>query len=86
MHDYSKFLDLMNIYKNEPTDELKNNNGWATVRHYRSNLLVEADIEILKKEDSGQDATAWRAYRQQLRDLPSTAVSPFDVVFPTKPE
>jgi len=32
-------------------------------------LFEEADIEIFKLEDSGGDTSAWRTYRQQLRDV-----------------
>ena len=39
------------------------------VRMDRVALFVEADIKILKGEDAGTDVTAWRTYRQQLRDI-----------------
>jgi len=35
----------------------------------RAFLLYEADVEINKKVDAGQDASAWRTYRQALRDV-----------------
>lgn len=40
----------------------------AQFRAERNNLLVEADIEINKLVDLGLDETAWRVYRQELRD------------------
>lgn len=35
----------------------------------REPLLAEADIEINKLEDNGGDSSAWRTYRQALRDI-----------------
>mgnify|MGYP003122778637 CR=1 FL=1 len=64
----------------------------------RAPLLTEADVEINKLEDNGGDSSAWRTYRQALRDITETykkvngdwkvitdnlVVSEF--VFPTKP-
>ena len=55
------------------------------IRGFREALLQEADIEILKLEDSGGSTTAWRTYRQQLRDM--TAQSDLaNPTWPTKPE
>ena len=39
------------------------------IRATRQPLFEEADIEIFKLEDSGGDTSAWRTYRQQLRDV-----------------
>jgi hypothetical protein len=54
------------------------------IRNTREPLLKEADIEIFKLEDSGGDTSAWRTYRQQLRDMTnqSDLANP---VYPTKP-
>ena len=41
------------------------------VRAERDSLLKLIDIEILKLEDVGLDATAKRTYRQALRDVPA---------------
>jgi len=38
-------------------------------RAYRNSLLTVADHEIFKLEDSLSDTTAWRAYRQSLREV-----------------
>jgi len=35
----------------------------------RQPLLVEADVEINKLEDASGDSSAWRTYRQALRDI-----------------
>ena len=49
-------------------------------RAERNILLQQADIEINKLEDNNQDSTAWREYRQALRDATETWQ------LPTKPE
>ena len=52
----------------------------AQFRVERDALLIEADIEINKAEDLDKDSSAWRVYRQALRDSTMTWV------LPTKPE
>ena len=61
------------------TERKKNN-----LRDTRKPLLEEADHKINTLVDNGGDATAWRKYRQELRDI--TKASDLDnVTFPTKP-
>ena len=38
------------------------------IRNNRVDLLKEADYKINELEDQSQDASAWRTYRQSLRD------------------
>ena len=52
----------------------------AQFRAERDALLKEADIEINKLDDSLQDSSVWRIYRQALRDATITWE------LPTKPE
>jgi len=54
------------------------------LRKTREPLLAEADWQIHKIEDAGGDASAWRTYRQQLRDI-TKASDIYDVTWPTKP-
>ena len=54
------------------------------IRATREFLFEEADIEIYKLEDSGGDTTAWRTYRQQLRDMTNQS-DLSNPVYPTKP-
>ena len=54
------------------------------IRYMREELFVEADIAIYKLEDSGGDTTAWRTYRQELRDMTSQS-NLENPVWPTKP-
>lgn len=55
------------------------------VQLMRFELFEEADIAIFKLEDAGADASAWRTYRQALRDLPDTVTEIGVVNLPVKP-
>lgn len=60
------------------------------VRNRRDDLLKETDWVVAKYTEIGEAIpTAWREYRQALRDI-STAegfdTAPESVQFPTKPE
>ena len=43
------------------------------LRQNRTPLLEEADYKINTLVDNGEDATAWRKYRQELRDITNTS-------------
>lgn len=68
------------IVKDFRTPEEIQEQEHAIFRAERNQLLIEADIEINKLDDLGKDSSAWRAYRQALRD------STENWVLPTKPE
>ena len=62
------------------------------LRIHRDNLLKETDWVVTKASETGvAETTAWKTYRKQLRDLPSTAKPEIDnafiknVTWPTKP-
>ena len=50
------------------------------IRDVRKPLLIECDWEINKLEDAGGDASKWRAYRIELRDM----TKPLDTVEKTR--
>ena len=54
------------------------------IRMQRKPLLKESDHKINTLVDNGGDATAWRTYRQELRDITNTEDLD-NVTFPTKP-
>lgn len=59
---------------------------WKKIREERNKLLLNCDWTQLSDTNvSEQDRILWSAYRQQLRDLPSTITDPFDVVWPVPP-
>ena len=62
------------------------------LREHRDNLLKETVWVVTKASETGvAETTAWKTYRQQLRDLPSSATPEIDgmfiknVTWPTKP-
>jgi predicted metal-dependent hydrolase len=57
--------------------------AWRDLRNHRNNLLAASDWTVLG--DSPTPTAAWKAYRQQLRDLPANTVDPFNPVWPTPP-
>lgn len=54
------------------------------LRNDRTLLLEEADYKINTLVDNGLDASAWRTYRQKLRDI-TKAEDLDNVTWPTKP-
>ena len=56
---------------------------WERIRIHRNNLLKACDAKMV--EDAPWDKTAWAAYRQSLRDLPTTNTDPSKIVFPAQP-
>lgn len=55
------------------------------VRKAREPLMKEADNLINTALDKGVDASLFRQYRQDLRDITQTFTNPEDVVWPQKP-
>lgn len=58
---------------------------WGDIRNTRALLLKEADNMVNKALDKSEDASLYRQYRQELRDVPQSAGNPDDVVWPDKP-
>jgi len=59
------------------------------VRIMRTHLLSDCDWTQLPDNQSRiteAQLQAWNTYRQELRDLPTQAGFPFNVVYPTKPD
>jgi len=56
------------------------------VRDERVGLLQEADYKINMLLDAGEDVSAWRTYRQQLRDVTNNITEVDVVTWPVKPE
>ena len=74
--EYKQWLAEGNTPEPEFTAEELLLQEQSLFRTERDNLLKEADIEIYRLEDTAQDATAWRAYRQALRDATDTWAMP----------
>lgn len=54
-----------------------------SVRSQRTQLLKDSDWTQVA--DAPVDKTAWAAYRQALRDIPSQAGFPWDIQWPVEP-
>ena len=67
---------------NPDTDDEKNKYEEVNAKKLAENL--GADLQSLKIEDADGDSSAWRTYRQQLRDI-TKASDIYDVTWPTKP-
>lgn len=62
-------------------------NQWAAVRLLRDRLLRDSDWAVLPDSPPAKTAlTAWKEYRQALRDLPQIYERPADVVWPEAPK
>ena len=58
---------------------------WKRVRSQRDALLSDTDWVVVKaKETGGNVSSAWKKYRQDLRDVP-TQSDPDKITWPTKP-
>ena len=59
---------------------------WRGIRHERNEILSQSDYMVIKAYETGTTLDSdWAAYRQTLRDLPSTSDDPSSIVWPTKP-
>ena len=56
---------------------------WAMIRAERDALLASTDWRAMP--DAPTMSADWTAYRQALRDVPSTQADPDNVVFPEEP-
>lgn len=57
--------------------------AWAELRFQRNARLAACDWTVLS--DTPTLTTAWKVYRQALRDLPANTTDPFEPVWPTPP-
>lgn len=56
---------------------------WDELRNERNVRLAACDWTVLS--DTPTSTAAWKAYRQELRDLPANTTDPFNPVWPTPP-
>jgi hypothetical protein len=56
---------------------------WERLRLLRYSLLSQSDSRV--GTDAPGDVDAWKAYRQQLRDLPANTTDPRQAVWPAPP-
>ncbi|MFM2480151.1 phage tail assembly chaperone [Celerinatantimonas sp. YJH-8] len=68
-----------------PTAAQKRATESATLRSQRDELVERVSREINRLEDKSEDASAWRTYREALRNVPEQTGFPFDVTWPQQP-
>lgn len=56
---------------------------WNEIRSRRNGFLSQSDWTQL--EDSKENKEAWATYRQELRNIPQTFLTPESVIWPSKP-
>ena len=56
---------------------------WNEIRSRRNSFLSQSDWTQL--DDSKENKEAWAVYRQELRDIPQTFLTPESVIWPSKP-
>ena len=59
----------LSLRKKPEADQILRENKINQLRAKRAPLLTEADVKINIAEDDGKDASAWRAYRKELRNI-----------------
>ena len=79
--DYQDYLEWAKTNTAENIDAVT----WDEVRKTRNSLLKSTDWTMIS--DTSVDQTAWKTYRQALRDIPETYKDkePSEVVYPTQP-
>ena len=79
--DYQEYLEWAKTNTAEGIDAIT----WDEVRKTRNSLLKSTDWTMIS--DTSVDQTAWKTYRQALRDIPETYKDkePSEVVYPTQP-
>ena len=84
--EVSLTAEEISVFEQEEQEALnrKPQKDLARLRRDRDQLLSQSDWRDLPSYP-GSNQEAWRTYRQQLRDLPSTT-DPSDPTWPTAPE
>jgi hypothetical protein len=86
-------LQVVKLTTKENKENTAKEKAWADskddrlkqiLREQRQPLLEEADYKINTLVDNNKDASAWRTYRQQLRDI-TKASDLENAKFPNKP-
>jgi hypothetical protein len=62
--------------------DLTDDEQWASIRTQRDNLLKNSDWMGFSDVTM---SSAWKTYRQALRDLPASESDPDDITFPDEP-
>ena len=80
--DYEEYLEWA---KTNTANAVDSSLTWNDIRLKRDTLLMSTDWTMIS--DTSVDQSAWKTYRQTLRDIPETYKDkqPSEVVWPTQP-
>lgn len=72
-------------FEYEPDDNNQSTDTELKARIKRDATINRTSREINRLEDKSEDASAWRTYREQLRNVPEQDGFPFDITWPQQP-
>ena len=74
------------VVSEKTTEEVNADEGfkWIEIRNERNQKLQETDWQMTKALEIGEDASALKAYRQKLRDIPQDQTDPFSITWPER--
>lgn len=74
------------IFENGSFRQMTEEECWINIRDKRESILKLCDWTVLPDSPlTSAKKTAWKNYRQQLRDLPTSNTNPFNIDFPSEP-
>ena len=83
--DYARFLEELKEGKAELIPYTPPAFTWEQIRAKRDSLLKDSDWSAFPDANPKPSKKAWLAYRQQLRDVPTTFKAPEEVIWPEPP-
>ena len=84
-HDPKQYVQSHFVGQDDTRDARLLAEQWKRIRSQRDYLLSQSDWVVIKaKETGGTISSAWKSYRQDLRDIPSQS-APDNITWPTKP-
>lgn len=80
-------LNFYYVDKSQEELEIVYEKKWIYVRMVRNQKLYQSDWTQLPDSPlSPEKVDAWKVYRQILRDITNTELSPYEIVFPSEPQ
>tara|TARA_B100000073_G_C23373636_1_gene427987 strand:+ start:130 stop:555 length:426 start_codon:yes stop_codon:yes gene_type:complete len=80
---YWKVADGSATLQQSLVDSTELADKWEKIRNQRNTKLAKSDWRAMP--DSPTMSSAWKTYRQALRDLPASESDPDDITWPTEP-
>ena len=77
-------MNTWNYINLDETSEISDEWVWERLRLRRNLLLAASDSKMVA--DAPWDLEPWKAYRQELRDLPAETKDPRKAIWPVSPD